>query len=688
MRSRIAHSIFIILFCCPVFLLAQNPGNIIKGLGNRIPGMAGGGGGGGGSNDSLHIRSKFEDSITVSIYYLDSTGTYKLDSSISDFTRRFPIPATDVYLGNTGAATRSILFTPSLQPGFDPGFHALDNYTWKLEQVPFFNTTRPYTELDYLIGGQAEQIIEILHTQNIKPNWNFSLDYRLISAPGFFRNQTSNHNNYRLASWYQSRNKRYNNYLVFLGNRLQVGENGGIKSESDLDNIQYAKDRRLIPTWIGGDPTYITNFFSTALNTGDRYRIFNILLRQQYDLGRKDSLITDSTVVKLFYPRLRFEHNFRYGKYSYSFFDIAATGQLSNIPDSAYYHDNYSISLPKSDSLTFRDRWNEVSNDFSIYQFPDERNLRQYIKLGAELQLLQAHSFHDSVGLPVTSLYNFMAHGEYRNRTKNQRWDMLAYGQLYLNGYNMGDYHAYVNLQRRLGARAGSLSIGFENANKKAPFIYDQRSGFYLDVPATFNKENITHAFASLFVQKLKLQLGGDYYLMGNYLYLSNFYKLQQESTLFTVLRLSGSKVFRISRHWNWYADLWFQQKTGGAQLHLPAIYTRNRLMYEGTFGFRNLNIAFGAEVRYHTPYMADNYSPVLQQFFYQDSVTISNLPDIAGFLHFRIRSFKAFIRAENLNTLRGFGGGLQFNNNNLAAPGYPTPGIILRFGVYWSFVN
>ena len=110
--------------------------------------------------------------------------------------------------------------------------------------------------------------------------------------------------------------------------------------------------------------------------------------------------------------------------------------------------------------------------------------------------------------------------------------------------------------------------------------------------------------------------------------------------------------------------------------------------MYEGTFGFRNLNIAFGAEVRYHTPYKADNYSPVLQQFFYQDSVTISNLPDIAGFLHFRIRSFKAFIRAENLNTLRGFGGGLQFNNNNLAAPGYPTPGIILRFGIYWSFVN
>ena len=109
--------------------------------------------------------------------------------------------------------------------------------------------------------------------------------------------------------------------------------------------------------------------------------------------------------------------------------------------------------------------------------------------------------------------------------------------------------------------------------------------------------------------------------------------------------------------------------------------------MYEGNLGFKNLNIAFGIEGRYHSPYKADNYSPVLGQFFFQDSKTISNNPDVMGFLHFRIRGFKAYVRAENLNTVRTLGG-LQFNNNNLAAPDYPTPGLIIRFGVYWSFVN
>jgi len=282
----------------------------------------GGSGSIGTTGDSLRNRSKFEDSVTVTVFYLDSAGAYHLDSNINDFTRRFPIPATHIYLGNNGAATRSIVFEPGDQAGFDPGFHAFDVYKWKMDKVRFFNTTRPFTELGYVLASRAEQIIDILHTQNFKPYWNISLNYRLINAPGFFRNQKTNHNNYLFTSWYQSPNKRYNNYFVLLGNRLQSGENGGIKNTADLDELKYAKDRSLIPTNIGGDPSYGTDFFNTTLTTGNRYREFNLLLRQQYDFGRKDSLVTDSTVIPLFFPRLRLEHNFTFGKYNYQFQDL------------------------------------------------------------------------------------------------------------------------------------------------------------------------------------------------------------------------------------------------------------------------------------------------------------------------------------------------------------------------------
>jgi hypothetical protein len=93
-------------------------------------------------------------------------------------------------------------------------------------------------------------------------------------------------------------------------------------------------------------------------------------------------------------------------------------------------------------------------------------------------------------------------------------------------------------------------------------------------------------------------------------------------------------------------------------------------------------------EIRYRSPYKADGYSPVLARFFYQDSITIKNpLPDITAYVHFRIKSFKLYFRAENLNTARNLEG-FGFTNNNLIAPGYAYPGLQFRLGIYWSFVN
>ncbi|HZF65053.1 MAG TPA: putative porin, partial [Chitinophagaceae bacterium] len=161
MKNRSSYIIFLFVFLLVAAVVeAQMPRGI-----PRLPRGGGGGGGGagrgGGGNDSLTRRDKFEDSITINFRYLDSTRNYYFDSSLSDFTTRFPIPATHVFLGNTGTATRSILFSPRMRAGWDPGFHAFDVYKWRPEAVRFFNTTRPYTELGYLLGGRSQQIIEI-----------------------------------------------------------------------------------------------------------------------------------------------------------------------------------------------------------------------------------------------------------------------------------------------------------------------------------------------------------------------------------------------------------------------------------------------------------------------------------------------------------------------------------------------
>lgn len=656
---------------------SQNEG--LRRVGNRLQQLGGSVTGSSAGTDSLQRRNKHEDSITISFRYLDSTRSYKLDSSIRDHARRFLIPATNIYLGNIGNASRSLLFSPNFSAGFDPGFHAFDVYKYKLEKVRFFNTTRPYSETNYHLGSRVEQIIELMHTQNLKPNWNASFQYRLINSPGYFKSQKTNHNNYLLTSWFQSVNKRYNNYVALVGNKMQSAENGGIQDTADFLNNPDFKDRFNIYTKLGGDDPFSSNFFTTRINTGNKYSEFTALIRQQYDLGKKDSIVTDSTVVPLFYPRLRFEHTFQLDKYSYTFQDY--------LGDSVYYQTYYDTSLKKPiDTFIVKDSWKILSNDFSIYQFPDAKNLQQFIKLGI---LLQNISGEFATG--KKSFVNTVGHAEYRNKTRNQQWDIEANGKLYFTGLNKGDYQAHISLQRLLGKNIGSFQVGFENTSRTPSFIFDSRSSFYfLKTAKDFKKENNTHLFASYFLPSFKFRLTGHYYLATNYTYIKNYFQLEQETTLFNLLQIAVEKTIKIGKKWNWHAEVYFQQAVGDAPVNVPVIYTRNRLAYEGNLGFKNLDIAMGLEMRYRTPYKADGYSPVQGQFYYQDSITIKNpLPDIAAYVHFRIRPFKAFVRVENLNTARKIdNGGFGFTNNNLIAPNYAMPGLQFRLGVYWSFVN
>jgi len=658
---------------------AFSQGGVIRGAGGRLRSLGGSfKGGSSGGNDSLKRRDKFEDSITIHFRYLDSTRNYTLDSSINDFTKRFPVPPTYITLGNTGTAARNLLFSPSLQPGWDPGFHSFDQYKYTLDKVRFFNTTRPYSELNYVLAGRGEQMIQVIHTQNIKPNWNFLFQYRLINAPGFFKNQRTNHNNYLFSSWYESEKKRYNVYLILLANKLQVGESGGIQDTANfIDNVIW-RDRFTIPTKIGGDPEFGTNFFSTNTGSGNRYKDFNVVLRQQYDFGRKDSLVTDSTVIPLFYPRIRFEYTFQYSKSNYQFSDL--------IGDSLYYAKNYGLTLgaPK-DTLIVQDHWVDLRNDFSIITFPDAKNLQQFLKLGAAIQNLSLANMKGD-----RKLYNVFGHAEYRNRSRNQKWLIEANGKLYFTGLNSGDYEAFASLQRSVGKKSGYAQLGFENVNRTPSFIFDQRSSFYLQsTPTDFKKENTTHLSASLYQPWLQLRLTGNYYLVTNYTYITDYYKLQQEGTLFNLLQIGAEKTISLGKAWKWRADVYFQQVIGNAPVNVPTVYTRNRIGYEGKLGYKNLNTAFGLEVRYHTSYKGDGYSPVLGQFYYQNDSTVKNqAPQLTGYLHLNIGSFRFYLRAENLNTARVLDKKFGWTNNISEAPGYYYPGMILRFGIFWSFVN
>lgn len=675
--------ISIVLLLITVEGLAQDP---MRGATDRIRNMRGAMSGGQGG-DSLGRRDKNEDSITITYRYLDTARQFLLDSSIKDFTK-YPIPPQYNHLGNTGSPAQSMLFSPILKSGWDGGYHSLDLYKFTVDRARFFVATRPFSEINYMIGSRSEQYIELMHTQNIRPNWNAHFQYRFINAPGMYKSQKTSHNNYLFTNWVQSKDKRYNNYFAIVANKLQAGTNGGVLTTDGsgnyynyLDDSRYA-NRFRVPTKLGGDAEGGYNFFNTDVPTGNKYNDVNFVMRQQYDLGRKDSLVTDSTVIPLFFPRLRVEHTAQYSVYRYVFEGLAR--------DAAYFQQYYGLNVPtNTSSFLIQDKWKELTNDFSIYTYPDEKNTQQFIKVGAAMQNLTGNLKDSNT---VHQFVNIFGHGEYRNRTRNQRWDLMAYGKFYFAGLNLGDYEAKASIQSLLGQRIGSLKLGFDNVNRSPGYNMNPNSSFYLMPEETeFKKENITHIYAEIYQPVLKMNLNGHYYLINNYLYLTEFYKYRQHNVLFNLLQINAGKVFEAGRkkQWKWRADVSVQKVIGSAPVNVPLVYTRNRFAYEGNLGYRRLDLAFGIDTRYRLNYKANHYSPVLGEFFYQNDSTVKyKLPDIAGFVHFRINNFKLFFRAENLNTFRILDGQAGWTNHNFGAPDYPYPGLIIRLGIFWGFVN
>ncbi|MEQ1552908.1 MAG: putative porin [Ferruginibacter sp.] len=673
------------LFCISAFVaICQDPTSIFK---NRIGGIKQASSNSGNKNSSDTTKKKnnnkldtlgFErrddlaDSITISYRYMDSVRRYGLDSSINDFDNYFPVSSAYQYLGNNGAAAFPLIFKSLVKIGFDAGFLAYDVYKFKLEDTKFYKTNGPFSMLGYQLASGKEQMIQALHTQNPKKNINVGVEYRLISAPGRFLNQNNNHNNIRLFSTYQGKRKRYNASFVVISNSIKASENGGIVADSLLLSPE-KKERNYINVLLGNSNSNSPNPFKSGVSTGHIYKERILFYRHSYDIGKKDSVaVNDSTTEYLFYPKLRIQHTLTLQTNTYEFKD--------NAGDSALYRNSYGLGLKKKiDSFDRYEKWKLFTNDFSLISFPDTKNAAQFILAGISLQTIQGTAKFGAI-----KFYNAMLHGEYRNRTRNKLWDMILKGEFYLNGNNTGDYNIQAAVGRVLNKKMGAVNLYFSNVNRTPSFIFDARSMFNIDTINTTKKENITTIGGTATNKYLTLSVQNI--LINNFAYFSNFHKNEQYAKPINILQIMASKKIRLKKNIYYYGDVILQKTDKAAAIKLPLIYTRSRVAYEGSL-YKNLLLSAGIEMRYYTAYKANNYAPITGQFTPQDTMVIKNLPDISAFLHFRIRSFAAYLRAENLNTM-SFKNGFGFVNNNFAAIHYPTQGFMIRFGIKWWFVK
>lgn len=626
----------------------------------------------GGGTDSLQKRDKSEDSITINYRLYNSLLIKTMDTSIHDFYSKFILPYTNYHLGNLGNATKSYLYSPLQRGGWDAGFKAYEAYNFTLEQTPFYQTTKPYTELGYLLGGKGEQLMEIVHTQNKTKQFNYSFAYRFSNAPGNLKNQHANLNNMRITANYQSKRKRYASYWVMLFNKSASSENGGLVNSALLDSLSLNNPYEL-ETRMGVSGVSFRNPFNTNIATGTTYKENSFVWKQTYDFGQKDSVVKDTTITYFFYPRLRFQNEIKYQTNLFQFSDAN--------PDALKYDQYFSYAIPASDQVRFNDNWKRLTNEFSLISYPEKTNPNQYLQLGAGyLQMnfnnaIRSWNDHDIYGLAV-----------YKNKTKNQRWDLSASGQLFLNGYHAGDYDAQFSISSIVNKDGDKLQLWMQNSNRTPSMNRIGFSAFPIVSINGIDKENIIEVGGLWGSPQKGILLSANYKLIQQFQYFGSGYVPLVYDKALNYVKGSVQYKLKLSRFWNWYNEVDLQFVDPNAPIHLPLLLTRQRIAFEGNF-FKNLYLSTGLELIYHTAFKPDAYMPLTGQFYLQDQFTMQNRPTANAYLNFNIKRFKGYIRMEQLNTLLASSN--QFGTRyNFSAPNYPGTGTWLRVGIWWNFIN
>jgi hypothetical protein len=162
--------------------------------------------------DSVVYNSKFVK-VTNENLLKDSTQVFPLDTGLTNFenySSLYQPRSPRIGLGSLGLPQRPLLFEPLKTVGFDVGQHMFDIYMLGPQDLSYYRTRVAYTNLYFVGGGQTEQVFKLVHSQNIKPNWNVGANFNSTGSRGYYRRQNVSDLNAAIFTWYESKGKRYN----------------------------------------------------------------------------------------------------------------------------------------------------------------------------------------------------------------------------------------------------------------------------------------------------------------------------------------------------------------------------------------------------------------------------------------------------------------------------------------------
>lgn len=609
----------------------------------------------------------------------------ELDTTITFYHVYHPFDQKSIsttFTGNNGGAYISNDF---FKRSYNSDFYfarSFDAYLLTPSQIKYFNTSTPYSLLDY---SQSENRVKhnetrfnVFFSQNVNKKLNFELIYNQTRSQGQYLNQENKFHNIGLVSSYNSDNFLSHSNIIF--NRLKGQENGGIDPGQPLNGPDKTDD--------------FTVRMDDATNELQNNTFFTV---NEYRLGKTVEADSSENSAERFIPRVGFIHQFEFSGNKRSF---TKTDKSSD-----FFANNYINTGQTKDSV----RYTRLTNIFQIkfYEAPDRKftfGKRAYIghdeiwhHTSSQLTDMKAHPF------PVIGsyLYNtpsslnnqilteelffskqantFVGGGIFRNEGRFWQWG--ADGRIYIVGYRAGqtELNGFLNKPLKFGRDTTSFRI--EGSLKTLVPEYFDRYYFSNHFVWRNNFDNINEMTirASIHSQEHNATIGANYSLIGNYIYNNAEALPSQAGSELLMLSAYINKDF-ISDHWVLRTQILAQKANNDNIIHLPAFAGFISLNYR-TLVSKVLHFQIGADTRYNTAFYADAYDPATARFYLQNKQKIGEYPFIDLHANLKLKRTRVFFIL--MNAASGMVG-----NNYYVAPDYPYYRRTFRLGLAWSFYD
>lgn len=546
-------------------------------------------------------------------------------------------------------------FSPYPDIGFQgKHFNFLD-----ASEINYYHVATPLTELFFNTSIGKGQNVDSFITLNTSKNLNFFAGYRGLRSEGKYINQLTSIGNFKIGASYNTTDMRYVLYLHYTYQDILNEENGGITTPEDFESgdPNFANRQRL--------EVYLTD--AESFLKGKRL-FFDHAFRINPKQGNNNLYVT---------------HQFNYEN---KFFEYKQPTVLSTVGNTSVqrFGESY-VSSNMKDQTRFEKLYNRVGlayensliGKFNFF-IDDYRSNYKYNRI----------IFQDDGDIIPDNLFqeinSFGLQYEYQKNKWNGR---LLYSRSITN-QSLSDLDAKLryNLNDKI-----QFDFRYRNINKLPNNNYNLYQSSYVEYNwyNDFKNEKINSLSANVFTPWLNAEV--QYSVLNDHLYFKDVATAEQKENRVQIinpaqygntinyLSVKANKEFKFGDFGLDNTFLYQKVTQSDFILNVPDLVTRNTFYYSTYFFKKALYIQTGIIFNYFTKYYANDYNPVVGEFFVQDTKKIGSYPTFDFFVNGRIRQTRIYLKAEHFNA--------AFSENKLySAPGNPYRDFTIRFGLVWNF--